>query len=362
MGQSQIRKIKEVNGWKVNHPQSAAKIVYTIFALLLTAAPLSFLFLPTAFIALRESPFTVFLDYGYKGIDLIKEVIKLITYMINGEIDHASAFMANLTTVEWTGEILNGTIPYVYIVQASLLALLFIFSIVTLILFLVNLIRGFLRHSGAIKVFAALDFIVALLYSLSLLIIYFGFNYSEVGTESASYALLNVWVPFIITGGYMFLLIIISAIHGVAFKDSIPEDELEFHEESPTVEHVSKVHEVTKVKYEGSSTLPPNLTSIGGHAFAENQNLVVANVPPEVTKLGNSAFANCLHLRVVSLPNTITEIGYNCFFNCVELERINYAGTKDEWKKISRGSNWLSKAKTTEVVCSDGAIIVNPYH
>ena len=89
---------------------------------------------------------------------------------------------------------------------------------------------------------------------------------------------------------------------------------------------------------------------------------MVANIPIEVTKLGPSAFANCLNLQVVSIPNSVKDIGFNCFFNCVDLERINYAGTKAEWRKIKRGSNWLAKAKTTEVVCLDGTIIVNPYH
>ena len=80
-----------------------------------------------------------------------------------------------------------------------------------------------------------------------------------------------------------------------------------------------------------------------------------------VTDMTN-VFANCLKLQVVSIPNTVTEIGFNCFFNCVELERINFGGTKEEWKKIRRGSNWLAKAKTTEVVCLDGVVVVNPYH
>ena len=153
-----------------------------------------------------------------------------------------------------------------------------------------------------------------------------------------------------------------SIIYSVNFKDSIPESELEFHDEEPTVEHVTKVHEVTKVKYEGSTTLPPDLKSIGGHAFSENQSLVVANIPSEVTKLGASAFSNCLKLKVVSIPTSVKEIGFNCFFNCVSLERINYSGTKEDWKKIARGSNWLAKAKTTEVYCLDGVLIVNPNH
>ena len=173
---------------------------------------------------------------------------------------------------------------------------------------------------------------------------------------------LFVWFSAIPLGASMFFMIFFSAFYSNHFKDTILENELEIQDDDATVEHISQVHEVTKVKYEGSQTLPPNIDSIGGHAFAENQNLTVANIPDNIDKLGPSAFANCLNLQVVSIPNSVKEIGFNCFFNCVSLERINYAGTKEEWRRIRRGSNWLSKAGTTEVLCLDGSIIVNPYH
>ena len=59
--------------------------------------------------------------------------------------------------------------------------------------------------------------------------------------------------------------------------------------------------------------------------------------------------------------DTVKEIGYNAFFNCKSLEKIVYAGKKEQWRKIKRGSNWLNKAGTTIVSCLDGAIQVNPY-
>ena len=187
--------------------------------------------------------------------------------------------------------------------------------------------------------------------------LFFYFSYkAETHTD------LFVWLSAIPLGTSLFFFIFFSIFHFNAFKDTIPENELEVQNDEATVEHISKVHEVTKIKYENSPTLPNNLPNIGGHAFAENQNLMVANIPDHITKLGASAFANCLNLQVVSIPRSVKEIGFNCFFNCASLERINYAGTKEEWRRIRRGSNWLTKAKTSEVLCLDGTIIVNPYH
>ena len=165
-------------------------------------------------------------------------------------------------------------------------------------------------------------------------------------------------------GGVLVHLIATCITYSNTYRDVIYEADLEYHSdgEKEVVTHVTEVHNVTKVKYEPANTLPPNLTSIGGHAFAENQYLEIANVPLGITSLGGGAFANCLKLKVVSLPEDIKEIGFNCFFNCVSLERINFAGTKEQWRHIRRGSNWLAKAKTTQVVCIDGPIVVNPYH
>ena len=109
------------------------------------------------------------------------------------------------------------------------------------------------------------------------------------------------------------------------------------------------------------AVLPSDIKSIGGHAFAKNLDLRYADIPTGIKELGVGAFANCLNLEVVCIPKSVKRIKKNCFFNCVKLARINYAGTKSEWRYIVRGSNWLERAGTKTVVCSDGAIIVDPH-
>lgn len=110
------------------------------------------------------------------------------------------------------------------------------------------------------------------------------------------------------------------------------------------------------------NTLPNSVTSIGGHEFAKNTNLEIANIPYGIKELGIGAFANCLKLKVVSIPTSVKHIGTNCFFNCGSLQRLNYGGTKQQWRYITRGSNWLDRAGTTTVLCTDGPISVNPKH
>ena len=107
------------------------------------------------------------------------------------------------------------------------------------------------------------------------------------------------------------------------------------------------------------TSLPNNLTSINNHQFSKNQDLQTAIIPDKITSIGPGAFANCLNLTNVVIPRSVKNIGYNAFFNCVSLDTITYKGSKAEWRKIKRGSNWLAKAKTDKVICSDSVIIVN---
>ncbi len=109
------------------------------------------------------------------------------------------------------------------------------------------------------------------------------------------------------------------------------------------------------------TVLPQDIKSIGGHAYSKNLDLKYADIPSGIKEVGVGAFANCLNLEVISLPKSIKRIRKNAFFNCSKLNRINYAGTKSEWRYIVRGSNWLDRAGTRTVICADGAIIVDPH-
>lgn len=127
---------------------------------------------------------------------------------------------------------------------------------------------------------------------------------------------------------------------------------------SPSHEIVRPEKEKEKKTING---LPRHTNYIGGHAFSENLSLDVAIIPDTVNSLGVGAFANCLNLKMVSIPKSVKKISRNCFFNCARLTRVNYSGTKEQWRHVVRGSNWLTKAGTTQVHCLDGAILVDPY-
>lgn len=106
--------------------------------------------------------------------------------------------------------------------------------------------------------------------------------------------------------------------------------------------------------------LPANLNQVGDHSFAADDALTRAIIPEGITSLGNGAFANCHNLEVVSIPITVTRIGPNCFYNTPRLKQINYTGTKEDWRTVRRGTNWLVGSGTATINARDGAIVVNP--
>ena len=130
---------------------------------------------------------------------------------------------------------------------------------------------------------------------------------------------------------------------------------------APVQQYAAPAAEVSEVPAQALAVLPQDIKSIGGHAYSKNLDLKYADVPSGIKEIGVGAFANCLNLEVISLPKSIKRIRKNAFFNCTKLSRINYAGTKSEWRYIVRGANWLDRAGTRTVICSDGAIIVDPH-
>ena len=109
-------------------------------------------------------------------------------------------------------------------------------------------------------------------------------------------------------------------------------------------------------------SLPEDITEIGDHAYAKDLSLKEARIPSGITVLGAGAFANCHNLENVVIPKSVKEIGYNCFFDTPKLKTIAYLDSKENWKNVKRGSNWLNHSGTVVVITTDGAITVNPNH
>lgn len=362
------KRIKEINGVKVIHRHSGPVLWTALFCLLTLVVPVLFMFIPWCLVSTGvEGDPVVPITLIEMAPALFFKGDKLYVYLMTNHPfisgDPVAHFIAQYGT--------------------SILMILFAVSAIFLIwyFFLAAglLIRGRLKNFKTPYTLSWFLLIINIFISLGM-IAYWVYLPMVAQRTSANFSFsINLMLVIALPAVSLFITIITGIIYGACFKNRLffnGVEDLSYVPKKTTengyhvndnavacpqkVEVVTKVKEVEKVVHVPSNELPPNIDSIGGHAFSKNTHLVIATIPTNIKEIGAGAFANCPNLKVVSLPRTIKSIGYNAFFNCISLRRINYQGTKVEWRNITRGSNWLLKAGTTLVHCVDGTLIVDP--
>ena len=103
-----------------------------------------------------------------------------------------------------------------------------------------------------------------------------------------------------------------------------------------------------------SVTIPDSVTSIGNYAFDDCTGLTSVTIPNSVTSIGECAFYGCSGLTSVTIGNSVTSIGDYAFYNCSGLKKVFYAGTEEQWKAVSIGSDNGYLTRATRIYNSDG--------
>ena len=129
-----------------------------------------------------------------------------------------------------------------------------------------------------------------------------------------------------------------------------------------------------------SIALPEGVTSIGDHAFYDNDRLKEITLPQSLTSIDYYAFSWCTALGKIAIPDGVTELPYGLFAWCTELkevalgaktekidtsvfrlcgklERITISESNTHFKSTADGRFLLNKTGDTLVFgCKDGAI------
>jgi len=353
---------EKVNGVRILKTYTAASAFSGILSILLVAVPILFIFFPWLEVSVSGGQ-----TYSLNAIELIK-----VAYI--GETNELTAFISSVAQNNQSGINNIDSIWGIFsTVNAGIFIALCLFSAVNAIIGFVYIFAGRTRKANSGFRFSILTCVLTILFSG------LGIAFEmilKVGFESYNDAIVNIGfiiplvaiiIGFVLTSGLG--LINSYNFKGRVYVSDLNEKEYVFKRSDleqnnvntpqPAEERIELFSSASQEKK--PNALPSNITFVAGHQFSGNQDLETAIIPKGIKTLGVGAFSNCGKLHTVSLPRSLKVIGGNCFFNCAALTQINYRGTKKEWKQIKRGSNWLFKAGTTKVVCTDGAILVDPY-
>ena len=101
------------------------------------------------------------------------------------------------------------------------------------------------------------------------------------------------------------------------------------------------------------------VTNIGERAFCDCSSLTSITIPDGVTSIGEGAFGDCFSLTSITIPDSVTSIGKNeAFWRCRSLTNVTYNGTKEQWNKIGKDSNWNYNSAIKTITCTDGVIML----
>lgn len=347
---------------KIIKRHNAAGVLLGIFALLSIAVPVVLLIFPWFTFALTDPSKTGYIEVSRSA------PVAFNAFTLIGHLFHTKSVSSHIITGN-AGVIssLRESALTSYLVQENLYAaavwylLSAFFAVILFFQGFVLLIRGKANQPHALVVTAFFSFLsnAFLLADAFRLGAYMQYAAKQatlllpVGTKTPI-IYFGVWPGYISAGAAAFIYFFMLFTYLIGLRKRYYLEDIEFVDVDP--EPFEKNTGVER------NTLPNSITSVGGHAYAKNTTLEIANIPNGISQLGIGAFSNCLRLKFVTIPESVKMIGANCFFNCGKLRRLNYAGTKEQWRKVARGSNWLEKAGTTTILCKDGAIAVNPKH
>ena len=86
--------------------------------------------------------------------------------------------------------------------------------------------------------------------------------------------------------------------------------------------------------FSGMSTLegiviPNNVTNVGRYAFAEDKELLTAQLSTSCDSLRVGLFANCDTLQAISIPSVVKSMGNYIFENCISLKSVTFEDGTD---------------------------------
>ena len=92
------------------------------------------------------------------------------------------------------------------------------------------------------------------------------------------------------------------------------------------------------------------VTTIGGNAFQNCDNLYSVKIPDSVTSIGGYAFYECSSLNSIIIPKSVISTGQYAFVY-TRLYTVYYMGTAEEWANVSKDETDYQINQNVTVYC-----------
>lgn len=112
------------------------------------------------------------------------------------------------------------------------------------------------------------------------------------------------------------------------------------------------------VDYLENLIIPDNIKTIHKNAFYNCNKIKTLTISEGVETIGDSAFYGCTRLKELYLPSTLKRIGNYAFYLVpTRLLVIEYNGTVEQFKQISKAPFWWDGFNNITVSCTDGEYV-----
>lgn len=92
--------------------------------------------------------------------------------------------------------------------------------------------------------------------------------------------------------------------------------------------------------------------------YRQNCPPIHVTIPDNIEYVDVYSFAKC-DLTTISLPANLRYIDRFAFYDTAYLQRIEFRGTKEQWKKVRKIPDWISDyniMNVKKIICTDGKI------
>lgn len=99
---------------------------------------------------------------------------------------------------------------------------------------------------------------------------------------------------------------------------------------------------------------------ISDNAFANQTTISTVLIADNIKDIGSCAFKGCVNLKLINIPKSVVSFGDDVFADCGANLLIRYAGTEEDWNKISNSAQAVNIKKEflteSSVISSNGII------